>query len=149
IVVDDGSSDDVGSVVAQYPGVVYIRQTNQGQPAARNNGFTRSTGNFIVFLDADDRLLPDALETGIAAFAAYPGSAFVFGGCSLIGADGSPLPYHWSAPDESDYYAALLRENPIVTPGTVMFRRTIVEDCGGFSMRLKASEDYDLYLRIA
>jgi glycosyltransferase involved in cell wall biosynthesis len=149
VVVDDGSPDNPSQVVARYPDAICIRQANRGQPTARNVGFSRSRGEFIVFLDADDRLLPDALEVGVSTLRAHPHAAFVFGGCSLIAADGSPLPFDWSAPDQTDHYAALLRENSIITPGTVMFRRGAIETHGGFNTRLRASEDYKLYLRIA
>lgn len=148
IVIDDGSPDRTSEVVACYPEVHYIRQDNMGQPSARNRGFRTSKGEFVVFLDADDRLLPRALDIGVTTLRRHPECAFVFGGCSLIAADGTPLPYAWSADDESDHYAGLLRGNPIVTPGTVMFRRDAILRNGGFDTSLRASEDYELYLRI-
>src|SRR5437868_3561752 len=63
IVVDDGSTDDPAAVTSSYPNVRYIRQKNQGTAAARNRGLRESLGSFLVFLDADDRLLPKAFET--------------------------------------------------------------------------------------
>src|SRR6266496_4166301 len=62
IVVDDGSVDNTREVALRYSGVRYIRQTNQGLSASRNTGLRHSNGNFLVFLDADDRLRPAALE---------------------------------------------------------------------------------------
>ena len=61
IVVDDGSTDDTEAVVKLYPNVNYYRQSNAGPSAARNFGLKKSTGDYVVFLDADDWLLPDAL----------------------------------------------------------------------------------------
>src|SRR5215212_9690625 len=60
IVVDDGSTDNTSEVAARYPGVRHIRQDNQGLAAARNTGLRESKGTCLVFLDADDRLLPNA-----------------------------------------------------------------------------------------
>ena len=57
IVADDGSTDRTAEVAAAYP-VRCLRQRNQGAPAARNHGFRESHGRFVLFLDADDRLLP-------------------------------------------------------------------------------------------
>ena len=148
IVVDDGSPDNAWEIAARYPEVRCIRQRNQGQPAARNRGLMASRGDLIVFLDADDRLLPRALEIGVTALRRRPECAFVFGGCSLIAADGSPLPYICAVREEPDHYSALLRGNAIVTPGTVMFRTDVVKRFGGFDTLLRASEDYELYLRL-
>ena len=66
--MDDGSPDNRAEVVARYPGVRYVRQDNQGIAKARNAGFRESPGEFIVFLDADDRLTPDAVSAQIACF---------------------------------------------------------------------------------
>ena len=65
IVVDDGSNDDPAQVAARYPNVRFIRQQNQGVSAARNKGLRESQGDYLVFLDTDDRLTLQALAIGI------------------------------------------------------------------------------------
>ena len=66
IVVDDGSDDDPAAVVAEFVGVRMIRQENRGLSDARNTGLRKCTTTHVVFLDADDVLLPIALEVGLA-----------------------------------------------------------------------------------
>src|SRR5687768_9785634 len=66
VVVDDGSSDNPGEVVTRFPGVRLIRQDNRGLSAARNRGLAALTTSHVVFLDADDRLEPRAIEAGLA-----------------------------------------------------------------------------------
>ena len=66
VVVDDGSTDNTGEVAARYPGVRYVRQENQGLAAARNTGLRHSSGDYLVFLDADDRLLATGRGGGAA-----------------------------------------------------------------------------------
>src|SRR5215217_7762241 len=61
VVVDDGSTDETSEVASSYEGVRLIRQENRGLAEARNTGIKHSEGDFLVFLDADDRLLPEAL----------------------------------------------------------------------------------------
>lgn len=61
IVVDDGSPDDVEGVASQYP-VTYIRKKNGGLASARNAGIAVATGEYIMCLDSDDMLRPDALK---------------------------------------------------------------------------------------
>ncbi len=61
IVVDDESKDDTKEVASKYP-VKYIYQKNKGLAGARNSGITAATGDYIMCLDADDKLVPAALE---------------------------------------------------------------------------------------
>jgi glycosyltransferase involved in cell wall biosynthesis len=152
IVVDDGSTDNTSEVASSYSQVKLLRQENQGRPAVgRNHGFRESTGEYVVFLDSDDRLVPDALEAGLKYLTDYPERAFVSGHARFIDAEGSSLPTEQRACVERDHYEALLNENYIWTPGTVMFRRSALERAGCFnpSLKMKGSEDYDLYLRLA
>lgn len=149
IVVDDGSPDDVASVVARFPGVILCRQDNAGLSQARNAGLARCSGEFVVFLDADDRLLPNALRDGVRAHSEYPGCAFVWGFNRPIDESGNPLPSEprvFSGPAE---YQQLLRENVVGPPLGVMFRREMVAAVGGFSTAVRCTEDYGLYLRLA
>ena len=148
IVVDDGSTDNAVEVAKRYPGVRYVRQDNGGLAAARNTGIRHSTGDRLVFLDADDRLLPSALRVGLTGLAARPGHAFVYGRWRLIGADGSVLPTSDQGQVDDDPYRELLRMCFISTPAAVMYRRAAVIAAGGFDTTVSPSADYDLYLRL-
>src|SRR5262245_56603663 len=90
IVVNDGSTDNTAEVAAHYPQVRYIYQQNQGLAAARNTGLRHSTGRYLVFLDADDRLLPEALIHNQKYLEARPECAFAFGRFRLITKEGVP-----------------------------------------------------------
>jgi glycosyltransferase involved in cell wall biosynthesis len=149
IVVDDGSVDNTAQVATRYPGVRCIRQDNRGLAAARNTGLRASQGDYLVFLDADDRLLPGALEAGLNCLIAHPEHAFVSGHYRYIAADGSFLVEHPQEKIEEDHYLALLQGNYIGMHATVMYQRAVLEQVGGFNASLPACEDYDLYLRIA
>lgn len=149
VVVDDGSHDNTAAVAARYRGVRYIRQHNQGLAAARNTGLHHATGSYLVFLDADDRLDPHAVPTGIGYLETHPAWVFVSGHYRLIAADGSLL-REWDAECVThDHYAALLQRNYIGMHATVMYRRAPLEAIGGFDPALPACEDYDVYLRLA
>ena len=149
VVIDDGSKDNVEEVAGRYPGVRYLRQENSGLAAARNTGLRRSRGDYLVFLDADDRLMPNALEVGLTAFAAHPESAFVAGHCRPITVDGTWFPVAEQACVDRDPYAALLSKCFIYPPATVMFRRSVFETVLNFDTSVSPCADYDLYLRIA
>ena len=149
IVVDDGSTDNTRFIVQQFPAARYIRQANQGLAAARNAGLALSTGQFIVFLDADDKLLPSALEHGGKYLLAHPDDAFVHGDFRRIAEDGSPVGTVQKPATGRSGYIGLLQNNYIAVQGAVLYRKDILESIGGFDRSLPACEDYELYLRIA
>lgn len=148
VVIDDGSTDNTAEVASRYPGIRCVRQENRGLAAARNTGIRKSNGDYLVFLDADDRLLPHALEVGLACLRAHPECAFVAGRCIRIGSDGQPLPTTEDAGLDGDHYSRLLRGCPILVPA-VMYRRATFQVFLGFDISMSAAEDYHLYYRIA
>lgn len=80
IVIDDGSTDNTPEILSEIsdPRLIAVRTPNQGVSSARNTGLDMAQGDFIAFLDADDRWLPHKLETQVAVFAAEPTVGFVF-----------------------------------------------------------------------
>jgi glycosyltransferase involved in cell wall biosynthesis len=155
VIVDDGSTDDSAAVAercAQTGGTVAVRvvhQGNAGVAGARNRGFRESSGPFVVFLDADDRLAPNALEVGARALEDHPEAVFTYGRCRMMAGDGTLLATPQPSRIERHPYQELLRDNYIWTAACVMFRRAPLERYGGFDESLSGSADYELYLRLA
>jgi len=149
IVVNDGSTDHTSDVVARYQAVRVIEQDNRGLAAARNAGLYASRGDYLVFLDADDRLMPDALGSEIGCLNANPECAFVYGHVRFIDTDGSLLPTRPQSCVDADHYVTLLSRNYIWTPGAVMYRRAILDSVGGFDPLVSPAADLDLNIRIA
>lgn len=69
VVIDDGSNDEGGTKCVNFEAVYYFRQKNQGQSAARNKGLEIANGDYVMFVDADDALIPhsisEILETAV------------------------------------------------------------------------------------
>ena len=152
IVVNDGSPDTpvLEAVLAAYrEQVTYVVQANMGLSGARNAGLARARGEFVTFLDADDRLLPDALQAGVDTFAVHPASGLVWGLNRLIDAQGELLDSGERKFITEGGYPELLEKNFVGPPLGVMFRRTTVMAAGGFSPLLRFAEDYGLYLCLA
>src|SRR5215211_938268 len=153
IVRSDGYKDHTPRVASGYasrdPRVRLIRQKNRGLAGARNLGLVESKGEYVVFLDSDDRLVGEALAVGVRELKSHPGCAFVSGHYRPITADGDPRPIPRQASVEGDHFLALLRDNYISMPASVMYRRWVFEEVGGFDGSVDAAADWDLYLRIA
>lgn len=148
LVVDDGSTDETARVVSEHPGVGYVRQERQGAAVARTRGLRASRGEFVIFLDADDRLLPDAVAAGLDHFEAHPACAFVTGHVRVMTEDGSPIGVPPQEHPETTFLA-LLAHNYIWTPGAVMYRRSALDEIGAFDPSAGGSADYELNVRIA
>ena len=148
VVVDEGSTDGT-TAVARRLNVIFERMPNRGRAAARNRGLMASTGEFVIFLDAADRLLPGGIDTGLRALTLRPDCAMGYGRALLSDPDGGI----WPAPEipivRAGHHAALLQTNLIWMPAMAIFRRDAVQRAGGFVEGLDGAADYDLYLRIS
>jgi glycosyltransferase involved in cell wall biosynthesis len=150
IVVDDGSPWNIEPAVRRHARTSLLRQANAGSAVARNAGIAATRGEHIVFLDADDHLLPVALETGVRQLRDHPECGFAVGPRDEMTYDGEPVA--WSVPvppPGRDIYNALLDfEWYIIPPSSAIFRRTAVVKVGGFQDPWGA-DDLDFYLRMA
>jgi glycosyltransferase involved in cell wall biosynthesis len=149
IVVDDGSSDAPEQVTARYPRVRLLRQANAGLSAARNAGLVLADTTYVIFLDADDRLHPTAIEAGLGCFRSSPNAAFVYGAHQRIDGNSGIISEKRYSPVGTHPFEDLLRGNCIGMNATVMFRREPLLDAYGFDPDLRRCEDYEIYLRLA
>lgn len=76
IVVDDGSSDEIDSVLSKYSDIKLVRQENSGVSVARNTGINAACGDYICFLDADDKWLPNHLKILDGLINKYPEESY-------------------------------------------------------------------------
>ena len=148
IVVDDGSTDRSGEIAQAFP-VRYICQPNRGLTPSRNLGIQESRGSYIVFLDADDRLKPDAIEIGLRVLRQHPECAMTVGDHLFVSTDGSYLSGSRKKFLSEGHYEALLQSNFIEMISSVIFRKSVFAAVGAFDTNLRVAEDYELYLRIA
>lgn len=146
IVVDDGSTDNTREVTESSNNVKYIYQSNQGLSAARNTGIKNSSGKFLVFLDADDWLLPGAVQTNVQFIMQDDSLAFVSGAHQKIFVETGKIVDEIEEIN-SNHYWHLLQGNYIGMHATVMYRRSVFDEFL-YDTTLKACEDYDLYLNI-
>jgi glycosyltransferase involved in cell wall biosynthesis len=147
VVVDDGSPDNTAEVVSRYPQVRYIRQENKGLAEARNSGIRVATGEYVIFLDADDRLTPNAIGAHLRCFAEHPEAQLVVGDIDHIAADGSYLGSPRWPMLKANFYEELLKVNHVANMIAVMIRREVIANIGGFEASCSPAEDYRLLLQ--
>ena len=144
IVVDDGSSDALTLQVLKSltgDGLKLIEQPNMGLVAARNRGIAQAAGEYILPLDADDRISPDFIRRAVVELDRDPSVGIVYGHTELFGAR-SGL---WFQPDFA--MPDLLFENMIVA--TALFRKADWTIAGGYRPAMvHAWEDWDFWLTL-
>lgn len=141
IVVDDGSSDPATlRVLDALPAKVeLIRQANAGLSAARNTGMAAAESEFVIALDADDRLPPGALRSLKSAFAADPDLGWSYGVTRFFGEWEGEMAF-----PAYDPWRMLYRH--IIGP-VGLTRRKLWEDVGGYDPAFAAGyEDWDFWL---
>jgi len=149
IVVDDGSTDNVGAIASRYPGVRCIREPNSGAAAARNAGIRNSNGDFLIFLDADDRLLPQGVQAGVQTLEARQECAAAIGTYRRTTFDNRPLETHEQPPVHERQYEQMMEDNWAGFPARAIYRRSLFEHVRGFDTAIDGTADFELNLAIA
>ncbi len=148
IVVDDGSKDGTLAALAPFGDRIRVhQQANGGVAKARNTGVGLATGTWVAFLDADDLWLPEKIARQLAS-GPEPMS---YTDRWNIGERGD-LPEQQSTITRmraGDLFVPLLREGNFITNTSVMLRRDLFEQLGGFYTGLNGTEDWDLWIRVA
>ena len=150
IVVDDGSTDNLSADKTKLEnlGVRYFLTDNKGVAAARNFGVSQARGDWIAFLDSDDEWLPSKLECQLNALSNSPKFNICHSEEIWVrnGRFVNACKHHAKA--SGDCFARSL-ELCCISPSSVLLRKSLFEELGAFDERLKACEDYDLWLRLS
>jgi glycosyltransferase involved in cell wall biosynthesis len=142
IVVDDASDDGSADVAGSYGAAVrYASQPRSGGGAARNRGVELARGEFLAFLDADDRFLPDKLHRQMKTLGSDGDLDMVFGHVR-----------EFLSPELSPDVGARVRvpvshPMPFTSPTLMLIRRTSFERVGRFSTHLRVGDTVDWYAR--
>jgi len=153
IVVDDGSTDNTRAVLEKYGDrIIYVYQKNAGEPAARNTGIRRASGEFIAFLDADDLWLPNKLTLQMDYFGKHPEVDLVYTDMKQFNENGivhESIKEWLKMSPPSGYVFPQLFAETLFGSGTVVFRKSCVEKAGFFDETFFVGSDYEMWLRMA
>jgi len=148
IVVDDGSTDDTAAHLTLQEGRIrFVRQENRGVSAARNRGASLARGDYLAFLDSDDLWLPEKLAVQASYVRTFPGAVLCHTEEIWIRNGRRVNPRKKHAKAEGRPFEELLRDS-LVSPSSVMMKKSTFEEIGGFDEDLPACEDYALWLAL-
>ena len=149
IVVDDGSTDDTPSILADYGSRIrVIRQENRGVSAARNRGIADANGEYIAFLDSDDLWRPGKISSQVTFFQSHR-EARICQTEEIWIRRGRRVNPRLRHKKPSGWIFTQSLALCLISPSAVMLARALFNDIGFFDETLPACEDYDLWLRVA
>lgn len=146
IVVDDGSAEDMRSIVREFADhrIRYIRhEKNQGLPAALNTGFAATTGSYLTWTSDDNYYAPHAIERLARFLRRYPHIDFVYSSQFIVDESQQESTRVRRALPPSD----LKRQNNI--GGSFMYRRQVYTAIGQYDSGAVLVEDYDYWIRVS
>tara|TARA_B110000211_G_C14091163_1_gene559166 strand:+ start:3940 stop:4950 length:1011 start_codon:yes stop_codon:yes gene_type:complete len=155
IVVNDGSKDASREVVERLdiPNLNLYNRENKGQCAASNYGISKSSGELIKFLDADDILAHDCIEKMILKWREKP-NRLVFGQWHYFVNDINHVKYNYSPlykdfHNELDWYAKTINSSEAMLAGWMwLIPKTILSNAGGWDERLHLMNDFEFSTRL-
>ncbi|MGD0394365.1 MAG: glycosyltransferase [Acidimicrobiales bacterium] len=145
LVVSDGCTEDLTDLERMDGRVQVLNRDHAGVSIARNSGVAASLGEYVAFLDEDDRSRPERLQSQFDALRDSPSAGMCHGGFQVMNVDGVVEGPRLGK--ELDYPAMLACQFPLLS--SMMVRRSVFWEVGGFDPALVTGEDVDLALRIA
>ncbi len=149
VVVDDGSTDETPQVLVRFGSRIRsIRLPGRGVAEARNTGLQASSGDLVVFLDADDLLLPDGIAAQVAYFDRHPDVDVVHGEWYRCETDSGTWRLRGNPRLVGDILPRILFGN-LAAIHAIMSRRRAILEAGGFDPAFSNAADWEVWLRLA
>jgi len=148
IIIDDGSSDDTSHMLHSYEDkrITFITQSNHGVAHARNRGLEKANGEFIAFLDSDDRWTEKKLEKAAEHIKQFP-SIRIFHTEEVWYRGGKFLAHKAKHKNPSGYVYKNALPLCCISISTAVIKKEVLNTIGTFDESLEACEDYDFWLR--
>lgn len=157
IVINDGDPETAAleAAIAPYRDrIVYLSKPNGGLASARNFGLRTARGRYVALLDSDDIWEPAFLEQLLARMESDPKIGLVFPNATFFGSGGLVGKHYYElfpkpALEAGQISLQRLLRREIYIFGSLLLRRESLDSAGSFDEGLRASEDYDMWLRLA
>ncbi|MCF7917231.1 MAG: glycosyltransferase [Candidatus Omnitrophica bacterium] len=149
IIVDDGSNDSTEKFIKSYknPKINYYYQQNKGPASARNLGIRKAKGEFICFLDSDDRFRTDKLKISYRYIKENPGHK-IFHSEEIWYRNGKFLSQKKEHKKPNGFIFKNAAKLCSISISTAVIKKEVFKKIGNFDQNLLACEDYDFWLRV-
>jgi glycosyltransferase involved in cell wall biosynthesis len=145
IITDAGSTDETLEVLRRYPHLKWVSEPDAGMSDGINKGFRQATGDWLMWLNCDDYLLPGALEKVVEFIKLHTDADVVHGDCNYIQEDKTLIRRKYDTPvDEWD----LLFVGCCIPSTSTFYRQEIIEAGHLLDITYKNSMDLEYYLRL-
>ena len=147
----DASRDArVSEVANRYAGFLHYRRhgPDGGQSAAILEGWAKAPGDVLGWLNADDILMPGALERARGAFSGDPSLDLVYGHSTILDEAGRMVGYHWAVEPPNEQGSPCIYEAGVISQPSCFFKRKAYEAAGGLYEDLHYTMDWDLWVRL-
>jgi glycosyltransferase involved in cell wall biosynthesis len=148
LVIGGGSTDGTLAFLRRHQGrLTWLSEADQGQAQAINKGFQRASGDIIGWLNADDELMPNALNIIADYFAQHPDAKFVYGNALTIDENGRV--YGCRGNVKPTNFEELLTQGDFIVQPAAFWRLELLYEVGYLDESLEYCLDYEYWLRIA
>lgn len=150
IIINDGSTDDSEKTILQFNDsrIKYYYQQNKGLGATLNIALSLCAGKYIARQDQDDVSYPDRFKKQIEFLEKNPTTVLLGTRAKILIENTTEIKYHNHATHSADLKFDLLFDNPFVH-SSVMFKKSIIDEVGIYTIDRNLYEDYDLWSRMA
>jgi glycosyltransferase involved in cell wall biosynthesis len=153
LVINDGSTDQTADEILERvkvdPRIQLINEDHCGAANARNVGIMRARGEFIAFLDGDDRWHADFLRNQLILLeSAEPNVAAVFARSRVISETGRIYLLRWQRSGRYDFDDMLIQSCPPRTGSSLLIKKAAFDSAGLFNINMKSAQDLDMWLRV-
>jgi glycosyltransferase involved in cell wall biosynthesis len=153
IIVDDGSTDSSPEIIKRYAEqdarIVVIEKCNTGLADSLNVGIQKARGGWIARLDADDICEPERLGKQLASARSNPDLVFIGSGLLVINESGNALKTFRYPASHKSLVRSLHTARKFPPHSSAFYRTDVVRSIGGYRTRIRRSQDWDLWLRLA
>lgn len=146
LVIDAGSTDETLNVLRAHPHLKWVSEPDQGMSDGINRGFRKATGDWVMWLNTDDYLLPGALAKVAAVANQHPTADIIYGDCLFVDQARQPIR---RKRDHRFHFGVLLFYGCYIASTSTFLKRRIITDGQLLDLDYKVCMDFEYYVRLA
>ena len=150
IIVDDGSSDNTADIVRNFddPRIRFVTKKHSGAPATRNRCIEEAQGEYVLWLDSDDELIPGVLTHYASILKQYSGVDIVYGDLQSFDEQGDNKIYPREDHYRDQHLLSKMLQGNVIPNGGTLVRKELYNMFGGYDEDFRRAHDYEFWTRV-